>query len=86
MARPTVTCDIRGCREIVVDGDTGLLAPVRDAAALTESVLALQQDESRRRRMGAAGRQRILALYTESVVAQRVLDVYGALAPAPARR
>ena len=86
MARPTVTCDIRGCREIVVDGDTGLLAPVRDAAALTESVLALQQDESRRRRMGAAGRQRILALYTESIVAQRVLDVYGALAPAPPRR
>ena len=85
MARPTVACDIRGCREVVIDGDTGLLAPVRDAVALTESVSVLQRDEVRRRRMGVAGRQRLLGLYTESGVAQRVLDVYGALASLPTR-
>ena len=61
MARPTVTCDIRGCREIVVDGDKGLLAPVRDAAAPAEPVLAVQPDESRRRSAGAAWRERVLA-------------------------
>ena len=76
MARPAVACDIRGCREIVVDGVTGRLAPVRDAAALTEAVDGLLDDEPARRQMGRAGRERVAARYTEDLVARRVIDCY----------
>ncbi|MBQ38533.1 MAG: hypothetical protein CME04_19275 [Gemmatimonadaceae bacterium] len=83
MALPTVACDIRGCREIVIEAATGLLTPVRDAAALSAAVRELLQDGDRRRRMGSAGRQRVLERYTESGAAQRVMDVYEALTVAP---
>ena len=76
MARPAVACDIRGCREIVVDGVTGRLAPVRDPAALAEAVGGLLEDEPTRRRMGRAGRERVVARYTEDLVARRVIDCY----------
>ena len=79
MARAAVTCDIRGCREIVIDGSSGMLVPVHDPEALAESVMNLLRDESLRTRIGAAGRQRIVAGYTESSVAQRVMDIYTAL-------
>ena len=83
MALPTVACDIRGCREIVIEAATGLLTPVRDAAALSAAVRELLQDGDRRRRMGSAGRQRVLERYTESGAAQRVMDVYEAFTVAP---
>lgn len=76
MARPTVVCDIRGCREVVVDGQTGLLTPVRDAAALTEAVSGLLGEDELRARLGAAGRERLLRQYTEGAVATRIAAVY----------
>ncbi|MBT3345827.1 MAG: glycosyltransferase family 4 protein [Gemmatimonadetes bacterium] len=79
MARPTVTCDIRGCREVVIDGETGMLVPVRDVASLHKAVADLLQDEDRRLRLGTAGRQRVVEHYTESVVAQRVMAIYTSL-------
>jgi len=79
MARAAVTCDIRGCREIVTDGTTGLLVPMRDSEALAESVLSLLQDDDLRRQIGVAGRQRIVEKYTESRVAERGMEIYTAL-------
>ncbi len=76
MARPAVTCDIRGCREIVVDGDTGLLVPMKDSTALLEAVSSLLSDPGRCQTMGAAGRRRVVEGYTESIVAQRLLKIY----------
>ena len=67
---PVVATDIRGSREEVVDGETGFLAPVRDPAALGLALDRLVRDPALRRRMGAAGRARALALYDE----RRVID------------
>ena len=41
MAKPVVATNIRGSREEVVDGETGLLVPVRDAAALAQAFIKL---------------------------------------------
>ncbi len=45
MARPVIATNIRGCRQVVDDGHTGLLVPVRDAATLA-------RDRSARTRSG----------------------------------
>lgn len=79
MARATVTCDIRGCREVVKPGQTGVLVPVRDVPALTQAVGALLADDDRRAALGHAGRQRLLQAYTEAGVAERVMQVYRSL-------
>lgn len=77
---PVVGTDVRGTREEVVDGATGLLVPARDAGALARAIGRLVADRELRRRMGAAGRARALELYDERRVIQRQLDLLG-LAP-----
>jgi glycosyltransferase involved in cell wall biosynthesis len=56
MGVPVVATDIRGCRQAVEPGVTGLLVPVRDAAALADAIAALVVDGERRRCMGDAAR------------------------------
>ncbi|MCK4304925.1 MAG: glycosyltransferase family 4 protein [Candidatus Eisenbacteria sp.] len=73
---PVVATDIRGCREEVVAGTTGLLVPVGDVDALAAALAELVSDPEKARAMGAAGRQRAQALYDESAVVARQLEVY----------
>jgi len=55
---PVVASDWRALPEIVVEGETGFLVPVRDASATAKSLAALLSDPALRKRMGAAGRRR----------------------------
>jgi len=51
-------------------GETGLVVPPGDPAALAQAINALLADPSMRQRMGEAGRQRVAALFTrEQMVA-----------------
>ena len=53
MGVPVVATDIRGCRQVVDDGVTGLLVPVRDAGALAAAIATRSaSDRDRRRRFG----------------------------------
>jgi glycosyltransferase involved in cell wall biosynthesis len=61
--RPVVTTDAPGCRETVVDGENGLLVPVKDADALAAAILRLVEDRALRERMGGAGRARAEAVF-----------------------
>lgn len=74
---PVVATNIRGPREQVVDGETGLLVPPATTASLAEALRHLAADPAMRARMGAAGRDRAVALYDETAVVGRTLDVLG---------
>jgi glycosyltransferase involved in cell wall biosynthesis len=78
MERPVVATDIRGCREVVLAGTTGLLVPARDPAALADAIarLAAAEGAGRRDEFGAAGRARMLEHFDEEVVVRRTLEVY----------
>jgi glycosyltransferase involved in cell wall biosynthesis len=76
MEVPVVATNIRGCREVVKDGETGLLVPVRNHQALAEAIAILLQDEQKRIEMGKAGRKYILANFTEDAVYQRIIQLY----------
>lgn len=56
-SRPVVASDTGGLPEVVVDGETGLLVPPGDAAALAAAVRSLLADAPRLKRMGARGRE-----------------------------
>ena len=58
MGIPVVATDIRGCRQAVDDGVTGLLVPARDPAALADAIARLASDPAERQRLGAAARRR----------------------------
>ena len=59
MGKPVVAFGHGALPEIVVDGETGLLAPPGDEAAMADAVMALLRDPVRRERMGQAGRARV---------------------------
>lgn len=58
MGVPVVATDVRGCRQAVDDGVTGVLVPVRHPVALAEAIERLAVDATERRRMGAAARSK----------------------------
>jgi glycosyltransferase involved in cell wall biosynthesis len=69
-ARPIVTTDTAGCREIVRDGENGLLVPPDHLDATVAAVKTLIQDAPKRQAMGANGRARVEAEFSlEKVVA-----------------
>jgi glycosyltransferase involved in cell wall biosynthesis len=72
---PVVATDIRGCREEVIDGQTGLIVPVRDARALAGALGGLLRDDQKRRRMGEAGRRRAEQYFSEAQVIERQMRV-----------
>ncbi len=74
---PVVATRIRGPREQVVDGETGLLVPPMQSAPLAAALRRLASDPALRAAMGAAGRQRAMALYDERAVLSRTLDLLG---------
>jgi glycosyltransferase involved in cell wall biosynthesis len=76
---PVVTTRIRGCREAVVDGVTGLLAPAQTVEPLIAALDVLLRDEGARRRMGAAGRRRVLDNYTQAQVVSTYLSAVSSL-------
>ena len=75
MAKPVVAFAHGALPEIVQDGVTGLLCPSDDAAALATAVLALLEDDDRRRNLGAAGRQRVLENFTAARMAAEVAEL-----------
>ena len=82
MAKPVVATNIRGSREEVVAGETGLLVPVRDAAALAQAFIRLINDAGLRTRLGQSGRARALTRYDEAKVVARQIAAIRAHLPA----
>jgi glycosyltransferase involved in cell wall biosynthesis len=74
--RAIVTCDTPGCRDVVCNGENGILVPPRDSLALAAAIGELLNDPLRRRHMGA--RARILAEREFGIdrVIQQHLDLY----------
>lgn len=58
-AVPAVATRVGGVPAVVLDGETGLLVPRGDDAALAAAALSLLRDPARRRAMGAAARARV---------------------------
>jgi glycosyltransferase involved in cell wall biosynthesis len=61
--RPVVAYDGGGVPEMISDGDTGVLAPSGDLAALTDGIGGLLADEALRARIGERARERALRLF-----------------------
>jgi glycosyltransferase involved in cell wall biosynthesis len=61
--KPIVACRAGGSLESVADGETGLLVPVKDSAAIANALLALLTNRDRATQMGRAGFERALHLF-----------------------
>jgi glycosyltransferase involved in cell wall biosynthesis len=68
--KPVVASDVGGLRDIVADGETGLMAPAGDRDALAAALARMLGDVEMRARMGAAAAQRAKLFSPEAVVPQ----------------
>lgn len=66
--KPIVACAIGGLRDIVRDGETGLLVPPEDRGALAAALGRLIADAELRERLGAAARRRAAEFSPASIV------------------
>jgi glycosyltransferase involved in cell wall biosynthesis len=71
MGVPVVATDVRGCRQAVDHGITGLLVPPRDPEALAAAIARLAADPVERQRLGAAARHKALECFDQ----QRCIDL-----------
>ena len=76
MELPVITTDAPGCREPVVHDVTGVIAPVRDAAALEQAVRRYAEHPETARAHGVEGRNRVLREFRQSVIWDGTLAVY----------
>jgi glycosyltransferase involved in cell wall biosynthesis len=76
MGLPVVATDIRGCRQVVEHGSTGLLVPARDAAALTDAVARLAGDPGLRSAMGHRAVDKARRQFDQRHVIAKTLDIY----------
>jgi glycosyltransferase involved in cell wall biosynthesis len=60
---PVISTPISGIPELVVHGETGLLTPPRDPAALADAIESLLRDPARGRALGRNGRARVAAMF-----------------------
>lgn len=80
MGKPVVASRTGGLPEIVVDGETGLLAAPGDADDLRRALERLIADPQLRARLGEAGRTRIAAHFSTEVVIPRFERLYTTIA------
>jgi glycosyltransferase involved in cell wall biosynthesis len=73
---PVVAWDIRGCRDLVVDGATGFLVPFGDLDGMSGRLEQLAHDEGMRRRMGAAARERVMRGFSQDHVLAEMRRIY----------
>ena len=73
---PVIASRVGGVPEVVIDGETGLLAPVGDIAAMAAHVVRLLADAPLRARLGQAARQRAETVFPLEATVSKYEDLY----------
>ncbi len=76
MGLPTVGSDIYGLSDAVANGETGILVPPRDSAALANAFSTLLANEKVRAQMGTAAKHRAKLLFNADHVNGMLIDEY----------
>jgi glycosyltransferase involved in cell wall biosynthesis len=76
---PTIATRISGIPELVIDGDTGYLAPERDPQAIADMLVEIYNDPEEGARRGRSGRQRVLDEFTIEGNVTRLRGIFEAV-------
>jgi glycosyltransferase involved in cell wall biosynthesis len=74
---PVVATPVGGIRETVVDGETGLLVPTRNPAALAAAIRRLLEDRPAAEAMAAEAKRRVRARFSIERMVEETLQLYG---------
>lgn len=73
---PVIATTVGGVPEVVTDGESGVLVPPGDPAALSSAMARLAGDRALRQRLGEAGRRRVLEDFSFAAMSRSYLELY----------
>lgn len=76
MKKPVVATHTGGSPEVIIDGNTGLLVPPRNSGALFSAIIKLLKDKELAKRMGAAGRERVMSSFSPEFTLSHIQETY----------
>ena len=74
--RALIASDVPGCREVVVQEQTGLLFPVDDVPALADAMERLAADPQLRARCAMAARTRVVERFAGEIIGRQIIELY----------
>ena len=75
MSKPVIATNIRGCREEVIHGETGILVPPRKPFELANAILQMSEKREECLMMGEKGRARALNFHDESLIIRKQIEI-----------
>jgi glycosyltransferase involved in cell wall biosynthesis len=79
-AKPVIGFATSGIRDVVADGETGFLVPPDDLPAFVDALVSLLEDGDLRKRLGAAGRRRVIERFSVDRMADELESVFAEVA------
>lgn len=74
MALPVISTDVPGPQESIVNGETGILVPVKEVQPLVQAMKKLYDSPLYARELGQAGRRRVQECYEQKKLWQLIVD------------
>jgi glycosyltransferase involved in cell wall biosynthesis len=74
--RAMIATDAPGCREIVINDQTGLLVPIEDPQALAGTIVKLATSPELRARYGKAARELVVSKLSAKIIGEQVVRLY----------
>ncbi len=75
-ARAMIATDAPGCREIVIDDQTGLLVGIEDPQALAGAIVKLATSPELRKRYGNAARELVVNKLSARIIGEQIVRLY----------
>jgi glycosyltransferase involved in cell wall biosynthesis len=83
--RSMIATDAPGCREIVIQDQTGLLVPIEDPPALAQAIVKLATSPELRTRYGEAARELVTSKLSATIIGNSIVRLYDELTLAKPR-
>jgi glycosyltransferase involved in cell wall biosynthesis len=80
--RSMIATDAPGCREIVIQDQTGLLVPIEDPPALAQAIVKLATSPELRTRYGKAARELVVSKLSATIIGNSIVRLYDELTQA----
>lgn len=74
MSLPIITTDVPGPKEVIEDGVTGALVPVKNADALADKMIEICQNPALRQQYATAGRKRAETYFDRPIMLNNILE------------
>ena len=73
---PTVTTDVPGCRDAIIDKKTGFLVPLKNPKAIADKIEILIKNKELQKRMGKAGRLLAIRKFDLKTIIPQIVNLY----------